>query len=196
MPVAHRPAPSLSGLPRKATGQAEAAAAVLNRGHDFSVHLGTEARGQQRLQLRMGQRPAETGPAERATARDMPAGHGREQCHSQAQRVEIDITGKIRVKDGKHSQLAKVRLPMPSGMALTAKFYGPLYLDIENAQPDVFRITYVSCDRKAFIYHQIKPKWETVVPRLHGSFRAEVPVPGRAGSSRYVHAILYENTCL
>lgn len=83
----------------------------------------------------------------------MPAGHGREQCHSQAQRVEIDITGKIRVKDGKHSQLAEVRLRMPSGMALTAKFYGPLYLDIENEQPGVFGKTYVLFDRKAFKYH-------------------------------------------
>lgn len=120
------------------------------------------------------------------------------------ERVDLKIMDEIRVEDLKHSQLAKVKvidkrskyneqcLPLPSGKDFTAKFYDPLYQDIEDDQSDIFINTYTTFSREAFIYQQLKPLWGTVIPRFYGSFKAYVPVPGRRGKARHVHAILYE----
>lgn len=110
----------------------------------------------------------------------------------------------IRVEDLKHSQLAKVkiidkrpkderqRLPLTSGEDLTAKFYDPLYQDIEDDQSGIFMNTHTAFSRETFICQQLKPLWGTVVPYFYGSLQAYVPVLGRSGTSRCVHAILYE----
>lgn len=123
---------------------------------------------------------------------------------TQGERVELQVVDEIRVMDGRHSQIAKVKVldhrsaqeklrsPLPRGKAITAKFYDPLYEDIEDERPDLFNNTYNACYRETCIYQQLKPLWGTVVPHFYGSFRAEVLVPGRPGRSRYVYAILYE----
>lgn len=122
----------------------------------------------------------------------------------EGERVDLKVVDEIRVVDRYHSQIAKVevldhrsageklRAPLPSDVAVTAKFYDPLYQDIEDEHPDIFRNTYNAFHRETRIYQQLKPLWGTVIPRFHGSLRAEVPVPGRNGVSRYVYAILYE----
>lgn len=123
---------------------------------------------------------------------------------TEGDRVELQVIDEIRVKDGKHSQIARVKVidhrsanemlrsPLPSGQTITAKFYDPLYQDIEDEVSDIFSNTYNACYRETCVYQQLKPLWGTVVPRFYGSFRAQVLVPGRQGRSRYVYAILYE----
>jgi hypothetical protein len=124
---------------------------------------------------------------------------------TEGEHVELQVVDEIQVMDGKHSQIAKVkvldhrsaheklRLPLPSGEAVTAKFYDPLYQDIEDEVPDIFGNTYNACYRETCVYQQLKPLWGTVVPHFHGSFRAQVPVPGQPGRSRHVYTILYEH---
>lgn len=121
-----------------------------------------------------------------------------------AERVNLKIMDEIRVEDFKHSQIAKVkvldkrsdreraRLPLPSGKDLTAKFYDPLYQDIEDDRSDIFTNTYANFCRETFIYQQLKPLWGKVVPCFYGSFQAYIPVPGRPGMSRLVNTILYQ----
>lgn len=123
---------------------------------------------------------------------------------SEGDRVELKIVDEVRVMDAKHSQIARVKVldhrsapeklrsPLPSGKTISAKFYDPLYQDIEDEMGDIFRDTYNACYRETCIYQQLKPLWGTVVPHFYGSFRAQVLVPGRPGRSRYVYAILYE----
>lgn len=123
---------------------------------------------------------------------------------TEGERVELQVVDEIRVMDGRHSQIAKVKVldhrsaheklqsPLPYGEAITAKFYDPLYQDIEDGMPDIFGNTYNACYREICVYQQLKPLWGTVIPRFHGSFRAKVPVPGQQGRSRYVYTILYE----
>lgn len=122
----------------------------------------------------------------------------------EGERVDLHVVDEIRVRDLYHSQIAKVKVhdhrsageklrsPLPSDVAITAKLYDPLYQDIEDEHPDIFRNTYNAFHRETCIYQQLKPLWGTVIPRFYGSLRAEVPVPGRKGQSRYVYAILYE----
>lgn len=129
---------------------------------------------------------------------------GATEAPPEGERVDLHVVNEIRVMDLKHSQIAKVKVhyhrpadeklrsPLPSDVAITAKFYDPLYQDIEDEQPDIFRNTYNAFYRETCVYHQLKPLWGTVVPRFYGSLRAEVPVPGPKGRSRYVYAILYE----
>lgn len=123
---------------------------------------------------------------------------------SVAERVDLKVMDEIRVEDLKHSQFAKVkihdkrskderqRLPLPSEKDLTAKFYDPLYQDIEDDQSDIFINTYTTFSRETFMYQQLRPLWGTVVPCFYGSLQAHVPVLGRPGTSRLVHAILYD----
>ncbi|KAG8158436.1 hypothetical protein KVR01_011558 [Diaporthe batatas] len=125
---------------------------------------------------------------------------------TEGERVELQVVDAIRVMDGRHSQIAKVKvldnrsvhensqspLKLLRGQTMTAKFYDPLYQDIEDEMPDIFGNTYNACYRETCVYRQLKPLWGTVIPRFHGSFRAKVPVPGRPGRSRWVYAILYE----
>lgn len=135
---------------------------------------------------------------------DMRSIHRAKGDISISERIDLNIMDEIRVEDLKHSQLAKVniidkrskderrRLPLPSGEDLTAKFYDPLYPDIEDDQSDIFINTYTAFSRETFICQQLKPLWETAVPYFYGSLQAYVPVLGRPGTSRCVHAILYE----
>lgn len=118
--------------------------------------------------------------------------------------VELQVVDEVRVMDGRHSQIAKVKVldqrpahenlqsPLLCGETMTAKFYDPLYQDIEEEMPDIFGNTYNACYRETCVYQQLKPLWGTVIPHFHGPFRAKVPVPGREGRSRWVYTILYE----
>lgn len=123
---------------------------------------------------------------------------------TEGERVELQVVDEIRVMDRRHSQLAKVKVldhrsahetlqsTLPYGETMTAKFYDPLYQDIEEDRPDIFGNTYNACYRETCVYQQLKPLWGTVVPRFYGPFRAKVTVPGRQGRSRWVYTILYE----
>lgn len=127
------------------------------------------------------------------------------EASNEGEHVELQVVDQIVVVDGTHCQTTKVKVvdhrsaherlrsPMPCGdEAITAKFFDPLYHDIEDERSDMFRNTYYRCHAETCVYRQLKPLWGTVVPRFYGSFKALIPVSGRQGRSRYVYTILYD----
>ncbi|KAI9781090.1 MAG: hypothetical protein M1816_002561 [Peltula sp. TS41687] len=116
--------------------------------------------------------------------------------------IQLRILQSVRVGDGHNAQLMRVQAAgsredsntpyfLPSGVDLMAKFYDPLYCDHEQDDVDPFVSTDYHYTHETAVYKALSPVQGEFVPRYHGSYSCDFPIPGRP-DKRSVRLILME----